>query len=109
MKIFICLSSLILAASTLHIERLEDEKVDFINIMKSKHIKSPKTKPMDDPLWREYKLKFGKFYKTEEEEAKRYLIWKEHLADIQTHNSNSAHTYKKGLNHFHDLVSKKVP
>ena len=63
--------------------------------------------PMQDELWREYKLKFGKFYKTREEELKRYLIFKGHLNDIQVHNGNPTHKFKKGINHFHDLVRKQ--
>jgi len=61
-------------------------------------------KPMEDPLWREYKLKFGKFYKTEGEEHGRYLVWKKHLEDIKTHNENPSNKYKLGINHFHDLT-----
>lgn len=61
-------------------------------------------KPMEDPLWREYKLKFGKFYKTTGEESARYLVWKQYLEDIQTHNKNPLNKFKKGINHFHDLT-----
>jgi len=60
--------------------------------------------PMEDEAWREYKLKFGKFYKNRNEEAARYAVWKHHLNDVIQHNSNSENTFTKGLNHFSDLV-----
>lgn len=104
MKALISFSLMILAVSAYRIDPLEDEKVEFVKISNNaKHVKA--VNPMDDALWREYKLQFGKFYKTKEEESKRYLIWKQHLENVQTHNANPIHSYKKGLNHFHDLVS----
>ena len=62
------------------------------------------TLPMEDAAWREYKLQFGKFYKDPNAEVARYAIWKQKLREIVEHNGNSKHTYKKGLNHFSDLV-----
>ena len=65
----------------------------------------PNQNGFTDPLWIEFKLKFGRFYNSETEEAKRYAIFQEHLKDINKHNNNPAHKYKKGINHFSDLVS----
>ena len=65
----------------------------------------PSFKPMDDPLWKEFKLKFGKFYNDEQREAAHYMVWKQHMKDIIEHNSNDQNTFKKGINHFSDLVS----
>ena len=64
--------------------------------------------PMEDEAWREYKLKFGKFYEDRNEEAARYAVWKHHLNDVLQHNSNPKNTFAKGLNHFSDLVSKGI-
>ena len=58
--------------------------------------------PMDDDAWREYKLKFGKFYK-DDEEAGRYQIWRQQLKEILIHNEKST-TYKQGINNFTDMV-----
>lgn len=66
-----------------------------------------KTEPMADGAWKEYKLKFGKFYDDEAEELKRYKIWKQHLQHILEHNDNPSHSYKKGLNHFHDMTHEE--
>ena len=63
------------------------------------------THPMEDSAWREFKLQFGKFYKDSNVEVARYAIWKQKLREIVEHNSNSKHFFKKGLNHFSDLVS----
>jgi len=65
------------------------------------------TLPMEDKAWREYKLQFGKFYKEPNAEVARYAIWKQKLREIVEHNSNSKHTYKKGLNHFSDLTHEE--
>jgi len=65
------------------------------------------TLPMEDPAWREFKLQFGKFYKDPNAEVARYAIWKQKLKEIAEHNSNSKHTYKKGLNHFSDLTHEE--
>ena len=62
------------------------------------------TMPMEDPAWREFKLQFGKFYKTKSEELARYAIWRQHVKAIGEHNSNSKKSFHKGLNQFSDLV-----
>jgi len=62
------------------------------------------SKPMDDEAWREFKLHFGKFYKTEGEEITRYGIWRQHVQDVQQHNADKKNKYQKGLNHFSDLT-----
>lgn len=59
---------------------------------------------MEDAAFREYKLQFGKFYKDKSTELARYAVWKQHLKDIEEHNSNPSHSFKKGLNHFSDLT-----
>lgn len=62
-------------------------------------------KPMDDPAWREYKLKFGKFYAIDED-AGRYQVWKQHLKEILEHNAKST-TFKKGVNNFTDMTHEE--
>lgn len=62
--------------------------------------------PNEDPLWREFKLKFGKFYPKKHEESGRYFIWKQHLKEILEHNNNADNKFKKGINQYSDLVSK---
>ena len=60
--------------------------------------------PMEDAAWREFKLQFGKFYKTEGEELARYAIWRQRVNEMHEHNADSKNSYQKGLNHFSDLV-----
>lgn len=62
------------------------------------------SKPMDDAAWREFKLHFGKFYKTEGEEETRYGIWRQRVQEVQQHNADKKNKFQKGLNHFSDLV-----
>lgn len=64
----------------------------------------PKGHPNDDPLWREYKMRFKKFYAEEHDERGRYYLFNQHMKDIEIHNSNSEKSYKKGLNQFSDLT-----
>lgn len=61
--------------------------------------------PIDDPAWREYKLKFGKFYRAEEE-ADRYQVWMQHVKEINEHNAKS-YTFKKGANNFTDMTHEE--
>lgn len=76
-----------------------------LGVFASQYYCKPSQNGFTDPLWIEFKLKFGSFYNTETEEAKRYTIFQENLKDINKHNNNPAHKYKKGINHFSDLVS----
>lgn len=76
-----------------------------LGVFASQYYCKPSQNGFTDPLWIEFKLKFGRFYNTETEEAKRYTIFQENLKDINKHNNNPAHKYKKGINHFSDLVS----
>lgn len=64
-------------------------------------------RPNEDPLWREFKMKFKKFYSNKNEETGRYFVWKQHLKEIEEHNSNPKNTYKIGINHFSDLTHKE--
>lgn len=63
------------------------------------------TFPMDDAAWREYKLKFGKFYAAEEESA-RYQVWRQHVKEINQHNAQSK-SFKKGVNNFTDMTHEE--
>ena len=58
-----------------------------------------------DEAWIEWKLTHGKFYKDHKEESVRRAIWGMNLQEIIRHNAEGKHSYKKGLNHFSDLVS----
>ena len=58
-----------------------------------------------DEAWIEWKLTHGKFYKDHKEESVRRAIWGINLQEILRHNAEGKHSYKKGLNHFSDLVS----
>jgi len=60
---------------------------------------------MDDAAWREYKLKFGKFY-AEEEESARYQVWRQHVKEINQHNAQSK-SFKKGVNNFTDMTHEE--
>jgi len=61
--------------------------------------------PMADPEWRDYKLKFGKFY-SKSEESSRYQTWCQNKKDITEHNLRTK-TYYKGLNNFTDMTHKE--
>lgn len=61
--------------------------------------------PMADPEWRDYKLKFGKFY-SRTEEVSRYQVWKEHVKEIIEHNKHTT-TYYKGVNNFTDMTHQE--
>lgn len=63
--------------------------------------------PNEDPLWREFKLKFGKFYPKKHEESGRYFIWKQHLKEILEHNNNADNKFKKGINQYSDLTHQE--
>ena len=58
-----------------------------------------------DNAWIEWKFAHGKFYKDNKEESIRRAIWNMHLDEVLQHNAAGKHSYKKGLNHFSDLVS----
>lgn len=64
----------------------------------------PSSNPNSDPLWIEFKLKFGKFYKNDNEEVMRYEIWQEKLKEINMHNNDPTCKYKKGINNFTDMT-----
>lgn len=78
-----------------------------LGVFASQYYCKPSQNGFTDPLWIEFKLKFGRFYNTETEEAKRYTIFQENLKDINKHNNNPAHKYKKGINHFSDLTHEE--
>ena len=54
--------------------------------------------------WIEWKLTHRKFYKDNKEESIRRAIWNMHFEEVLKHNTGGEHSYKKGLNHFSDLV-----
>ena len=59
-------------------------------------------KPMEDPNWREFKVKFGKFYQNDIEETAKYLNWKNNLKEVVRHNSKNK-LYQLGMNQFSDM------
>ena len=61
-------------------------------------------KPMQDPNWREFKVKHGKFYQSDIEETTGYMNWKNNLKEVVRHNSKNK-LYKLGMNQFSDMVS----
>ena len=60
---------------------------------------------LTDKAWVEWKLTHRKFYKDSKEESIRQTIWKMHLQEVLQHNADGKHSYRKGMNHFSDLVS----
>ena len=59
---------------------------------------------LTDKAWVEWKLAHRKFYKDSKEESIRQTIWKMHLDEVLRHNADGKHSYRKGMNHFSDLV-----
>merc|ERR1711981_1001092 len=63
--------------------------------------------------WNQFKARFGKTYKSEAEETRRFAIYKENLAFIARHNADAAagkESYTVGVNHFAaSTVSKIAP
>jgi len=53
-----------------------------------------------------FKKSFGKVYKTQSEEERRFAIFADNLKDITTHNAGSS-TYKRGVNEWTDLTQKE--
>lgn len=53
--------------------------------------------------WSFFKSKFGKFYKTEEEDARRLKIFKENYGFIHRHNVDYQKSFKVEVNFFADL------
>ena len=54
-----------------------------------------------------FKSSCSKEYATEEEESKRFDIWKSNLAMVENHNAEAAegaHGYTMAINHFSDLT-----
>lgn len=60
--------------------------------------------PKNDLQWKEFKLRYGKFYGNEAEEVARYSLWREHLRWFHDHNVDAAKTFKLGMNNFTDMV-----
>jgi len=56
--------------------------------------------------WEEYKLEYGKVY-TEEEDLKRFEIFKKNSEEIDLHNSQYEKEYEQGLNQFSDLSDEE--
>lgn len=58
----------------------------------------------NDAAWKDFKVRFGKFYSTDVEELTRYSIFREHLNFVEKHNSNSNQSFHIGVNNFSDLT-----
>ena len=56
--------------------------------------------------WLEWKTEHKKLFATEEEESRRFGIWKNNLAAIEEHNRQNRNFTLK-MNHFGDLVRKR--
>merc|ERR1719244_1140460 len=59
--------------------------------------------------WQQYKVKHSKNY-TEEEESKRFQIWKENFAMVEKHNEEAnegLHGYRMALNKYSDLTDEE--
>lgn len=57
--------------------------------------------------WKDFKIKFSKSYKSPEEEAKRFEVFKENCEFIQKHNENAI-TYKVGVNRDADQTREEI-
>ena len=53
--------------------------------------------------WQQWKREHKKLFDTEEEESRRFGIWKSNLAAIEEHNGQN-HSFTLEMNHFGDLV-----
>ena len=53
--------------------------------------------------WQQWKREHKKLFATEEEESRRFGIWKNNLAAIEEHNGQN-HSFTLEMNHFGDLV-----
>lgn len=63
-----------------------------------------------DAQWKEYKAKFNKVYKPEEDVMRRDL-WEKTLKKIETHNKEAdegKHSWWMGVNQFTDMRSEEV-
>lgn len=78
--------------------------LSVLAVLVSVSVGLPSFRPKEDQLWRDFRMKYKKFYADEFEETGRYYVWRQHLKDIETHNSNPENTYKIGVNHFSDLT-----
>lgn len=57
--------------------------------------------------WESYKIKFKKAYKSSDEEAKRFAIFKENCAWFEKHNKNH-YAFNVGVNRDADLSSEEI-
>jgi cathepsin L len=60
--------------------------------------------PMNDARWRDFKVQFGKFYKTETEELDRYTMWRDNIKHILEHNTDTSKSFILGVNNFTDMT-----
>jgi len=56
-----------------------------------------------DQAWEDYKLEWGKVY-TPEQDAAKYLTWKENVDEINIHNALYGDTYTQSVNLFTDMT-----
>lgn len=59
--------------------------------------------------WKSWKVQYGRSYKSEEEEQRRYGIWLDNFNYIENHNRNaSQHGYTLKMNSLGDMVSEML-
>jgi len=66
---------------------------------------------ISDPEWDEYKTKFGKVYKTVEEEERHYQTYQVNRREVMEHNQryiDGKESYYKGINQFTDMTLSEV-
>ena len=85
-----------------------------LTISLSKAIKFPQStedEGIEDVLgsWKkfqDFQIRFNKTYKSEEEKRQRFKIFKENLAKIIQHNTESDRSHPKGIHRFSDWTGK---
>ena len=85
-----------------------------LTITLSKAIKFPQStedEGTEDVLgsWKkfqDFQIRFNKTYKSEEEKRQRFKIFKENLAKILQHNTESDKSHPKGIHRFSDWTGK---
>merc|ERR1719228_77870 len=61
---------------------------------------------VQDPVWEDWKLEYGKVYSAEEEPA-RYATWLTSKEEIDLHNADYEQTYTVGLNEWSDMTQEE--
>ncbi|XP_055360438.1 uncharacterized protein LOC114845312 isoform X2 [Betta splendens] len=69
-------------------------------------------RPSLDEQWEQWKTKYKKLYKNQNEEELRRRIWEQNMEMIEVHNQEAKqgnHSYTLGMNQFGDRVSVEMP